>query len=92
MSLDVSPLLFPKIYHIDFIESMDSTVTSIVIPDWTCNNDDYTIFDFSRFSYVKSIKIGNNCFGSVKTFQIDGLNQLKRLKIGKNSFTQKKWK
>ena len=69
---------------------MDSTVTSIVIPDWTCNDDDYTIFDFSRFTQVKSIEIGDDCFAFVQTFKMDGLNQLKRLKIGKNSFTQEK--
>ena len=69
---------------------MDSTVTSIVIPDWTCNDDDYTIFDFSRFTQVESIEIGSDCFAFVQTFRLDGLNQLKSLKIGKNSFTQKK--
>ena len=90
MSLDVSPLLFPKIYHIDFIQSIDSTVTSIVIPNWTCNDDDYTLFDFSRFTQVESIEIGNDCFAFVQTFKMDGLNQLKSLKIGINSFTQLK--
>ena len=69
---------------------MDSSITSIIIPNWTCNDIDYTIFDFSRFSLVESIEIGNDCFGSVKTFQIDGLNRLKTIKIGNNSFTQKK--
>ena len=39
---------------------------------------------------MESIEIGNDCFASVKTFQIDGLNRLKTIKIGKNSFTQKK--
>ena len=39
---------------------------------------------------LESIEIGNDCFGSVQVFQIDGLNRLKSLKIGKNSFTQKK--
>ena len=39
---------------------------------------------------VESIEIGNDCFGSVQTFQIDGLHRLKKIKIGKNSFTQKK--
>ena len=37
---------------------------------------------------LESIEIGNDCFGSVQTFQIDGLNQLKTIKIGNNSFTQ----
>ena len=39
---------------------------------------------------MESIEIGDDSFGSVSTFQIDGLNQLKTIKIGKNSFTQRK--
>ena len=90
MNIDVSELLFPKVYYFDFIQSIDSSISSIIIPNWTCNDIDYTIFDFSRFSIVESIEIGNNCFGSVQTFKIDGLNRLKTIKIGCNSFTQKK--
>ena len=90
MTLDVSELLFPKVYSFDFIQSIDSSITSIIIPNWTCNDIDYTIFDFSRFSIVESIEIGNDCFGSVQTFKIDGLNRLKTIKIGNYSFTQKK--
>ena len=56
----------------------------------SCNEGDYTVFDFSRFTEVESIEIGNDCFGSVKTFKIDGLNRLKTIKTGINSFTQKK--
>ena len=77
-------------YHFDFIQSMNSSITSIVLPDRTCNDVDYTIFDFSRFTLVESIEIGNDSFESVQTFRIDGLNRLKTIKIGKNSFTQKK--
>ena len=72
------------------IQLFDSKITSITIANKSCNDTDYTIFDFSRFSIVESIKIGDDCFGSVKTFQIDGLNRLKTIKIGNNSFTQKK--
>ena len=50
----------------------------------------YTTFDFSRFTLVESIEIGDDCFKSVRTFKIDGLNRLKTIKIGSNSFTQKK--
>ena len=85
-------MFFPEpVYHIDFIQSLDSSITSIIIPNWTCNDIDYTIFDFSRFSNVESIEIGNDCFGSVQTFQIDGLNRLKTIKIGDNSFNQKRY-
>ena len=87
LNIDVSELLFPKVYNFDFIQSIDSSITSIIIPNWTCNDIDYTIFDFSRFTLVVSIEIGNDCFGSVQTFKIDGLNRLKTIKIGNNSFT-----
>ena len=43
-------------------------------------------WDASLLLNLESIEIGNNCFRSVQTFKIDGLNQLKSLKIGKNSF------
>ena len=44
----------------------------------------------SLFCNLESIEIGNDSFESVKTFIIDGLSRLKTIKIGKNSFTQKK--
>ena len=47
-------------------------------------------WDVSLLSNLESIEIGNDCFESVQTFEIDGLNRLKTIKIGKNSFTQKK--
>ena len=52
-----------------------------------CVLDDW---DVSLLLNLESIEIGNDCFESVKTFNIDGLNRLKTIKIGKNSFTQKK--
>ena len=36
--------------------------------------------------------IGNDCFENVNLFKIDGLNELKSLKIGMNSFTKRKKK
>ena len=72
------------------LQSFDETITSIFIPYLSCSDNNYTIFDFSRYTFVESMNISDECFGSVKTFQIDELNRLKSLKIGKNSFTQKK--
>ena len=66
-----------------------SHVTSINIPN-NSYDDDYALLDFSRLCMVESIIIGDNCFGYVKTFKIDGLKKLKTIKIGNNSFTQKK--
>ena len=46
--------------------------------------------DLNRFEWLRSIEIGDDCFGSVQAFQIDGLKRLKTIKIGSNSFTQVK--
>ena len=43
-------------------------------------------WDVSLLLNLESIEIGNDCFESVKTFQIEGLNRLKTIKIGNNSF------
>ena len=82
--------LVPVTYSRDYIESIKPKVTSIHLSDWTCNDIDYTIFDFSRFTLLKKLIIGSNSFCSVNKFVIDGLNRLKSLKIGMNSFTKKK--
>ena len=47
-------------------------------------------WDVSLFYNLESIEIGDDCFELVSTFQIDGLNRLKTIKIGINSFTQSK--
>ena len=47
-------------------------------------------WDVSLLYNLESIEIGDECFGSVQTFKIDGLNRLKTIKIGCNSFTQEK--
>ena len=65
--------------------------TSIILPDWTCNEMNYTTFDFSRFSDLEHLEIGNDSFGFVETFIIDGLNNLSTLKIGYCSFTESKY-
>ena len=77
----------PITYSYNCIESIDSDVTSIHLRDRTCNDLNYTIFDFSRFILLEKLIIGNDSFMNVSVFNIDGLNHLKLLKIGINSFT-----
>lgn len=45
-------------------------------------------WNVSWFYNLESIEIGDECFNSVITFIIDGLCQLRTIKIGKNSFTK----
>ena len=72
------------------MKSIDNSITSIIVRDGSNNDINYKVFDYSELNHIESIEIGNDCFGSVQTFKIDRLNRLKRIKIGKNSFTQKK--
>ena len=96
MILDVNKLLsryFPSESNltIDQFESLDSNITSLILPNWSCNDVNYTIFDISRFTLLESLEIGDDSFGSIESFLINDLPKLRNLKIGSNSFTQVKY-
>ena len=59
-------------------------VNRIILSD----NLHWNNWDVSWFLNLESMEIGNNSFKSVQTFIIDGLRNLKRLKINKGSFTK----
>ena len=89
--IDVSSILadiLPITYSCDYIELIDSNVTSIHLLDKTCNELDYMIFNYSRFNLLEELIIGDDSFMYVNEFIIDGLNKLKSLEIGMNSFTR----
>ena len=73
--------------------STDMTNMSLRVTDLTissnCGND-LDVLNLNQWKWLNSIEIGDDCFGSVQTFKIDGLNRLKTIKIGNNSFTQVK--
>ena len=96
MILDVNEILsryFPSESNltIDQFESLDSNITSLILPNWSCNDVNYILFDISRFTLLESLEIGNDSFGSIETFLINDLPKLRSLKIGSNSFTQVKY-
>ena len=63
-------------------------MTCIVVVSDCCNK--LKSLYLTKYPYIKSIEIGNDCFSNVDIFKIDGLNELKSLKIGMNSFTKNK--
>ena len=68
------------------LNEMDLQVTELVICSNSCN--DLNALNLNKFKWLESIEIGDNCFESVQTMIIVGLNRLKSLKIGKNSFNK----
>ena len=67
---------------------IDNKVNDLVISSNSCN--EFNKLHLNQFNWLRSIVIGNDCLGSVKSFELKRLNRLKTIKIGKNSFTQKK--
>ena len=77
--------------RINVTESVEWSDVSLQVTDLTISSNccnDLNALDLNRFEWLRSIEIGDECFESVKTFKIDGLNRLKTIKIGNNSFTQ----
>ena len=71
------------------LNELDSSISNLNIPSWSFNNELSMIeLNLNRFMNLESIEIGNDCFGSIQRFEIEGLNRLKTIKIGHNSFTQ----
>ena len=54
----------------------------------SCNENTFTNLDFSRFSNLQSIEVGDNSLMYVKNVKIDGLSKLETINIGQNSFTE----
>ena len=72
---------------------MSFHVRDLVISSNCCN--DLSELNLDNYRSLQSLRIGNECFRYVQSIKIGGLNGLKLLKIGKNSFTQLKqnsWK
>ena len=61
------------------------TVESIE-EEYTCNDYEETEFILKGLPRLKSIVIGNDCFRTTRTFELDGLNALERVVIGRWSF------
>ncbi|KAK8790594.1 hypothetical protein WA171_004337 [Blastocystis sp. BT1] len=62
-----------------------SCIESLIIADHFNPDISSLILNYSLIS-LKRIEIGHDCFKNVNRFVIDGLNELKTLVIGKNSF------
>ena len=62
------------------------TVESINITDGLCSSYNGRGFILKYLPALKSIVIGSNCFGRVRSFELDGLDELESVVIGHESF------
>ena len=66
------------------------TFDSIIVDNNACNDTDFVLLDLTRFASLKVFEVGYYSFSYVKEVKLIGLNQLKRIVIGENSFTKHK--
>lgn len=57
----------------------------------SCNEQDFSILDLSRFGRLKHLTVNSNCFMYVSTVNITGLSHLETIIIGENSFTKERF-
>ena len=62
----------------------------VMIENSICDHYPSFVLDWNQYHFVNDLIIGDSNFQNVGNFQIDGLDQLTSLKIGKNSFTKNK--
>ena len=70
----------------DLLKLMESSNT-LIIPNGYFNGNSVTSFNISNNGVLKSIVIGDNCFGKVRVFDLNGLSELESVVIGQQSFT-----
>ena len=52
------------------------------------NAHDLNVFDANSLKGIERLEIGGDCFKKVNQFEIDGLNELKSVMIGRESFNR----
>ena len=71
----------------EFLFYQSEAVTDLVISNNLCNDYTASMIDFTHYTNLESLEIGDSNFQHVSGFVIDGLGKLKSIKIGENSFT-----
>ena len=72
----------------DFM-SLDNSVTHLSVGS-NCNDASLTVFDLSRFLYLRQLVVGDESLMYVNEVKLIGLNVLRNVTIGMNSFTKNK--
>ena len=68
------------------LTSNPQTIEELKIGNNSYNDSSVTELKLSGLVRVKRIVIGDECFGSVRVFELDGLSELESVVIGKKSF------
>ena len=82
----MSSVLTANVHSIAELNALDSSTESIIVENGS-SGEGY-VLDFSRFSNLKSLIVGDNCFEYVKIMNMTGLQKLETIKVGVSSFNR----
>ena len=74
----------------DDLLALDSTVTRITVSNNCGNEESLDVLDFSRFTYLRELIVGDESYENVNQMSLVGLDYLRKVEIGDSSFTKKK--
>ena len=72
------------------LKNVSAGVGVLVVDSGCCNDSGLKVVDFSRFSNLREMRVGDECFENVDEVKLIGLSELERVVIGENSFTKRK--
>ena len=73
----------------DDLLALDSTVTRITVSNNCGNEESLDVLDFSRFTYLRELIVGDESYENVNQINLVGLDYLRKVEIGDRSFTEK---
>ena len=73
------------------LASIESDITRITVSNNCGNENTAASLHFTRFTQLKELVIGDDCFMNVDQLNLIGLSKLRSVVIGENSFTRKKY-
>ena len=79
-----------NVFNVNDLNALSSTVTEIIVENRCCRDPSFTVLDFTRFTSVRRIVIGDEAFMYVNEVKLIGMNELESVEIGKNGLTQHK--
>ena len=68
------------------LPKLTNSSNTMIIPNGYFNENSIASFNISNIGVLKSIVIGDSCFGKVRVFELDGLCELESVVIGQQSF------
>ena len=73
------------------LSKLTNSSNTMIIPNGYFNGNSVTSFNISNNGELKHIEIGNDCFGKVRVFDLNGLSELESVVIGRDSFRIDFW-